>query len=110
MRKLQGMRGCRTCCALADAIAETLEGTRPPLSERHLRYLSHNTTPLTADNRERKPSLVTLGLIIRGLRHLTGEDVQVSDLLQYEPSPDESSGAHAESLGLVFLEPPDDEV
>ena len=75
---------------LADAIAETIGGSRAPVSERHLRYLSRNSEPLTPENAQRKPSLVMLGLIIRGLRHLTGENVRVSDLLEYLPDAGEA--------------------
>jgi hypothetical protein len=72
--------------ALANAIAEIvieLESAKT-VSERHLRYIVQNTEPMLGRKSEHRPSLVVLGLIIRGLRQLTGEKVQVSDVLEYQ--------------------------
>ena len=65
---------------LADALIES----GVTVSERYLRYLVQNNKPLTEDNSLRKPSLVMLGFILTGLRQLTGEDVGVSDVLEYQ--------------------------
>jgi hypothetical protein len=46
---------------------------------------------LTPDNRQRKPSLVILGLIIRALRRLTGSEVDVGDILEYVAAADEAA-------------------
>ena len=67
---------------LADAMAELSQDRDKPVSERYLRYLTENDVPLTAANLKRKPSLVMLGHIIIGLKHLTGEDVAIEDLLE----------------------------
>ena len=94
---------------LADAIADVLDDLRPPVSERHLRYISSNADPLTESNTARKPSLVMLGFIIRGLRHLTGEEVKVSDVLEYVPGPDEvrpqAETGHVPGAALVRAVP-----
>lgn len=74
---------------LADAVADIVTERGRPVSERYLHYLSDNTDPLTYGNRQRKPSLPMLGLIIRGLRCLTGEEVGVGDLLEYAPDTSE---------------------
>ena len=68
---------------LADAIVESLIEGDKPISERHLRYISSNTAVLTSQNYDKKPSLTTLGLIIRGLRRLTGKAIGVTDVLEY---------------------------
>ena len=77
--------------ALANAIADVLTGADRGVSDRHLRYLTQNTAPLTKESPLRKPSLITLGLIIRGLRKLTGEEVDVNDILEYVPTGSERS-------------------
>ncbi len=68
---------------LADAIADVLVESSEGISDRYLRYITQNTDPLTPDNRQRKPSLVVLGFIMKGLRQLTGEDIDISDLIEY---------------------------
>jgi hypothetical protein len=72
--------------ALADAIAELVIELKSAktVSERHLRYIVQNTEPMVGRRSEHKPSLVVLGLIIAGLRQLTGEKVEVSDVLEYQ--------------------------
>ena len=79
--------------ALANAIADVVVDQRQPVSERHLRYLISNTEHLTHENKKRKPSLVMLGLIIRGLRRLTGEAVDITDVMEYVTDPYEAEGA-----------------
>jgi hypothetical protein len=72
--------------ALANAIAEIvieLESAKT-VSERHLRYVVQNTEPMLGRRSEHRPSLVVLGLIIASLRQLTGEKVEVSDVLEYQ--------------------------
>jgi hypothetical protein len=83
--KLKGFLRQRglTEVALADAVAEVFIESGQGVSERHLRYVTKNTDPITQENRQRNPSLVMLGRIIEGLRYLTGEDVDISDVLEY---------------------------
>jgi len=76
--------------ALANAIADIVTDSREPVSERYLRYLKNNTEPLTPKNSARRPSLLMLGFIIQGLRHLTGETVDVADILEYAADPNET--------------------
>jgi hypothetical protein len=74
--------------ALADAVADVLLASGESVSERHLRYVAQNTDPLTSHNALRKPSLKMLGFIIDGLRYLTGEPIDVGDVLEYVPALD----------------------
>lgn len=74
---------------LADAIADIVT-ERQHVTERYLRYLASNTTPFSESNNKRKPSLKMLGFIIRGLRHLTGQAIEVADLLEYVLEPFEA--------------------
>jgi hypothetical protein len=70
--------------ALASVISDVfLEYGKAP-TERYLRYIFNNTDPLTPENTQRKPSLVVLGFIIKGLRELTGQNVGVNDVLEYQ--------------------------
>ena len=84
---------------LADAIADIIVERDKPVSERYLHYLSDNTDPLTYGNKQKKPSLPMLGLIIRGLRRLTGEAVELSDLLEYVADPSELDWLFASPQG-----------
>ncbi len=82
--------------ALADAIADTLIASGDDVSDRFLRYLTQNTEAITPDNTGKKPSLLKLGFIIRGLRHLTGEEIVVSDILEYMADDEEIAVAQEE--------------
>ena len=84
---------------LADAIADIVIERDNPVSERYLHYLSANTAPLTYENKQKKPSLPMLGLVIRGLRRLTGEAVELSDLLEYVADPSELDWLFASPQG-----------
>lgn len=84
--------------ALADAIADTLIASGQSVSDRFLRYLTQNTDEITPDNTARKPSLLKLGFIIRGLRHLTGEEVVVSDILEYVADEEEMAALQEEPV------------
>lgn len=70
---------------LAEAIAVVFIESGQSVSARHLRYVVGNTEPMTAENQLRKPSLIMVGLVIAGLRKLTNEPVDVSDVLEYVP-------------------------
>jgi hypothetical protein len=83
LKRFMRQRGV-TEIALADAIAEVFIGSGKSVSERHLRYIVQNTEPMIGRKSERRPSLVVLGFIIKGLRQLTGENVSVSDVLEYQ--------------------------
>ena len=83
---------------LADAIADALIESGVTVSERYLRYLVQNNKPLTEDNSLRKPSLVMLGFILTGLRRLTGEDVGISDVLEYQAARPASISQYQESV------------
>jgi hypothetical protein len=117
--KLKGFMRQRglTEVALADAIAEAFIETGEDVSERHLRYVVKNTELIARKKGQHNPSLVMLGYIIEGLRHLTGEKVEVSDVLEFvslvppleQPpiEPPQDNVTHVEqreSLELVVLE------
>jgi hypothetical protein len=72
--------------ALADAVADVLLASGESVSERHLRYVTQNTAPITSTNPLRAPSLKMLGFIIDGLRYLTDEAIDVDDVLEYIPA------------------------
>lgn len=61
----------------------TVGGSDQGISERYLRYLIDNTEPLVANSPQRKPSLTMLGAIIDGLEYLSGEVVEISDVLEH---------------------------
>jgi hypothetical protein len=71
--------------ALADAISDVLIDSGENVSERHLRYVVQNTELITPDNPLRSPSLKMLGYIIDGLSYLTGNFIEVSDVLENVP-------------------------
>jgi hypothetical protein len=71
--------------ALADAISDVLIDSGESISERYLRYVVQNEYPITPDNPLRSPSLKMLGYIIDGLSYLTGELIEVGDVLQNVP-------------------------
>jgi hypothetical protein len=83
--------------ALANAIADVLLESGESLSDRHLRYITQNTDPITRNTPKRKPSLVVLGFIIKGLRQLTGEDINVSDILEYQTETPETRATSLEN-------------
>lgn len=70
---------------LANAIADVMIYYGKTISERHLRNIAKNTALLTPDNEDAKPSLEAVGYIIAALRHLTGETVTITDVLEYVP-------------------------
>ena len=90
---------------LADAIADALIESGVTVSERYLRYLVQNNKPLTEDNSLRKPSLVMLGFILTGLRRLTGEDVGVGDVLEYQAARPASIPQYREPMFAGTNEP-----
>lgn len=71
---------------LADAIADVVID-REPVSERYLRYIIGNTAPFTASNTQRKPSLVMLGYILKGLQRLLGKPIEITDILTFAREP-----------------------
>lgn len=88
-----------TKAMLADAIAELSTGLEHPVSERYLRYLTQNVLPLTPTNPKQKPSLIILGIILRGLKTLTSKNVTLENILEdLNPSHTVlSNGAHKTS-------------
>ena len=90
---------------LADAIADALIESGVTVSERYLRYIVQNNAPLTEDNPLRKPSLVMLGFILTGLRRLTGEDVGVDDVLEYQAAHPTSTTQYREPVFTGSSEP-----
>jgi hypothetical protein len=72
-----------TQVALSNVISDLLLEWKKSVTERHVRYIVNNVNPLTPKNTQRKPSLIVLGFIIKGLRDLTGQNVSVSDVLEY---------------------------
>jgi hypothetical protein len=73
-----------TQVALANVISNVFLESGKSVTDRYLRYIINNTDPLTRDNPGKKPSLIVLGFIIKGLRVLTGQKVSVSDVLEYQ--------------------------
>ncbi len=73
-----------TQVALADVISDLMMESGKSITDRYLRYIVNNTDPLTGENRDKKPSWVVLGFIIKGLRKLTGQKVGVTDVLEYQ--------------------------
>jgi hypothetical protein len=70
--------------ALANVISDVMLEAGKSVSDRHLRYVVDNINLLTPENSQRKPSLLVLGFIIKGLRKLTGQAVSISDVLEYQ--------------------------
>lgn len=89
LKRFMRQRGL-TQIALADAIADALIDSGESVTERHIRNITQNTEPITRSSLH-KPSLVVLGFIIKGLRRLTSENVEVSDVLEYQTEAPETS-------------------
>jgi hypothetical protein len=94
--------------ALADAVADILLASGESVSERHLRYVAQNTDALTFKNPLRRPSLRMLGYIIDGLRYLTGEVIDVNDVLEYVPALDSLPQRTNDEQVQPFLDTPDE--
>jgi hypothetical protein len=88
-----------TQAALAEAISDIFQSEKS-ITERYLRYIADNTEPLTRENKERKPSLVVLGFIIKGLRLTTGYKVDITDVLEYQTLTPETQSVPVELPSL----------
>ena len=69
-----------------------VKGSDQGVSTRYIRYLFRNIEPLGASNSQRKPSLTMLGTIIDGLEYLTGQVVEISDIVEHKGRATKSRG------------------